>query len=118
MPYKPENGGGNPVGSLSGRPRLAAFVACVLVSMLLLLAACGGGASVGIGGVSKANIAEETWECLAKNAEDSETFEEIMMRMYPTAGSLGEAKEMYVYVSSAAPIEELEAARDDACGAD
>ncbi len=97
MPNHAENGGVNPVCFLSGRSRLVVFLACVLVSMLLLLAACGGGAGVGIeGGGSKANIAEETWECLAKNAEDSETFEEIMMRMFPSAGSLGEAKEMYV----------------------
>jgi len=54
---------------------------------------------------------------LAENAENSETFEETMMRMFPAAGSLREAKEMYVYVSSAAPIEELEAARDEACRA-
>lgn len=78
MPYHADNGGGNPVCFLSGWLRLAALLVCVLVSMLLLLAACGGGAGVGIGGGgSKANIAEEMWECLAKNAEDSETFEEI-----------------------------------------
>ena len=89
--------------------RLVILLACVLVSVLLL-AACGGG-----GG--KENIAEQTWDCMAENAEDPELFEQIMLGMLPTASNLEEAKEMYIYVNSAAPIEELEAARDEACGA-
>ena len=38
--------------------------------------------------------------------------------MFPTASNLEDAKEMYVYVSSAAQMEELKEARDEACGAD
>ena len=88
-------------------PRFTIPPICVLVSMLLL-AACGGG-----GG--KDDIAEQTWECMAKNS-DPEIFEESMLVMLPTASNLEEAKEMYIYVSSAASIEELRAARDEACG--
>ena len=88
--------------------RSAILLACVLLSMLLL-AACGSG-----GG--KEDIAEQTWDCMAENAEDSEVFEQSMLMMLPTASNLEEAKEMYIYVSSAAPIEELKAARDEACG--
>ena len=89
--------------------RSAVLLACVLASMVLL-AACGGG-------TGKENIAEQTWDCMAENADDPELFEQIMLGMLPTASNLEEAKEMYIYVSSAAPIEELEAARDEACGA-
>ena len=53
---------------------------------------------------------------MAENAEDSEVFEQSMLMMLPTASNLEEAKEMYIYVSSTAPIEELKAARDEACG--
>ena len=45
-----------------------------------------------------------------------EIFEQSMLMMLPTASNLEEAKEMYIYVSSAAPIEELKVARDEACG--
>lgn len=88
--------------------RFAIPLICVLVSMLLL-AACGGG--------SKEGILEQTWDCMAENSEDSEIFEQTMMMMFPTASDLEEAKKQYVYVSSVAPIEDLEAARDEACGA-
>lgn len=80
---------------------------CVLVSMLLL-AACGGR-----GGGSKEDIAGQTWDCLAETDPD---FEESMLRMMPTAENLDEAKEQYVYVSSAASLEELKEAREFACG--
>lgn len=89
------------------------LLTCALVSMLLL-AACGGG---GVGGGGKEDIAEQTWDCTAENAVDPEMFEETMLMMFPTASDLEDAKKMYIYVSSAAPIEELEAARDEACGA-
>ena len=88
--------------------RFAILLMCVLVSMLVL-AACGGG-----GG--KEDLAEQTWDCMAENAEDPEIFEESMLMMLPTASNLEEAKEMYIYVSSVAPIEDLEAGRDEACG--
>ena len=45
-------------------------------------------------------------------------FEESMLMMFPTADNLEDAQEMYLYVSSAAPMEELKEARDEACGAD
>ena len=45
-------------------------------------------------------------------------FEETMLMMFPTANNLEEAKGMYIYVSSAAPMEELKEAREEACGAD
>ena len=88
--------------------RFAILLMCALVSMLLL-AACGGG-----GG--KENIAEQTWDCMAENAGDSEVFETSMRMMFPAASNLEEAKEQFIYVSSAASIEELEAGRDEACG--
>ena len=88
--------------------RSAVLLACVLVSVLLL-AACGGG-----GGAE--DIAEQTWDCMAENAENPEIFEQSMLMMLPTASNLEEAKEMYIYVSSVAPIEELKVARDEACG--
>ena len=82
---------------------------CVLAS-LLLLAACGGGGS-------KEDIVKQTLDCMEENSEDSEIFEQTMVMMFPTANNLEEAKEQYIYISSVAPIEELEAARDEACGA-
>ena len=88
-------------------PRYAIPLMCVLVFMLLL-AACGGGGS-------KEDIAGQTWDCFA---EGDSYFEESMLMMFPTANNLEDAKEMYVYVSSAAPMEELKEARDEACGAD
>ena len=89
--------------------RNAIFLMCALV-LMLLLAACGGG-----GG--KEDIAEQTWDCTAENAVDPEIFEQIMLGLFPTAGNLEEAKDMYIYVNTAASIEELKEARDEACGA-
>ncbi len=56
---------------------------------MLLLAACGGG---GGGGGGKEDIAEQTWDCMAKNAEDPEIFEETMLRMLPAVSNLEEAQ--------------------------
>ena len=97
-------------------PTSLRFAVCIMFFLMamLLLPACGGG---GVGGGGKEDIAEQTWDCTAENAVDPEMFEETMLMMFPTASDLEDAKKMYIYVSSAAPIEELEAARDDACGA-
>ena len=92
--------------------KFAILLMCVLVSMLLL-AACGGGDG---GGGGKENIAEQTWDCMAENAEDSEVFETSMRMMFPAASNLEEAKEQFIYASSVASIEELKAGRDEACG--
>lgn len=86
--------------------KFAAPLISVLAS-LLLLAACASD--------EKAKVAEETWDCMA-NAGDPEVFETSMLMMFPTASSLDEAKEQYIYVSSAASLEELKAGRDEACG--
>ena len=93
------------MNSILLRPTI--LLMCVLVSMLLF-AGCGSG-----GG--KEDIAGETWDCMAETG-DPEVFEQSMLMMFPTASDLVEAKKMYVYVSSAAPIDELKAARDEACG--
>ena len=76
---------------------------CVMVFMLLLAACEGGG--------SKEDVAGQTWDCLAESAPD---FEQSMRMMLPTANNLEEAKEMYIYVSSAPPMEDLKEARDEA----
>ena len=84
--------------------RYAIPLMCVLVFMLLL-AACGGGGS-------KEDIIGQTWDCLA---ESDPYFEESML-MVLSASNPEEAKKTYIYVSSAAPIEDLKVARDEACG--
>ncbi len=88
-------------------PKFAAPLICILAS-ILLLAACGGGES-------KEDILAQTWDCLLEN--DPETFELSMLAMMPTANDIDEAKEQFIYVSSVAPIEDLKASRDRACGA-
>ena len=88
-------------------PKFAAPLICILASMLLL-AACGGGES-------KEDILAQTWDCLLEI--DPETFELSMLAMMPTANDIDEAKEQFIYVSSVAPIEDLKASRDRACGA-
>ena len=44
------------------------------------MAACGGG-----GG--KEDVAEQTWDCMAENAEDPEVFGQSMLMMLPTASN-------------------------------
>ena len=80
----------------------------VLMS-ILLLAACASDEKVG--------VAEQTWECMS-NAGDPEIFETSMLMTFPTASNLEEAKEQFIYASSAASLEELKAGRDEACGGD
>ena len=89
-------------------PKFAAPLMCILASMLLLVA-CGGGES-------KEDIIEQTWDCWAKYG-DPEVFEQSMLMMFPTAEDMDDAKKQFIYVSSAAPIEDLKVSRDDACGA-
>ena len=80
----------------------------VLMS-ILLLAACASD--------EKVEVAEQTWECMA-NAGDPEIFETSMLMTFPTASNLEEAKEQFIYASSAASLEELKAGRDEACDGD
>ena len=63
----------------------------------------------------KTEVAEQTWDCMA-SAGDPEDFETSMLMMFSTANNLEEAKEQYIYVSSAPSLEELKAGRDEACG--
>ena len=86
--------------------RLIVPLMAVLVFMYLF-AACASD--------EKTKVAEQTWECMA-NAGNTEVFETSMLMMFPTASNLKEAKEQYIYVSSAASLEELKAGRDEACG--
>ena len=53
---------------------------CLGPSVHATLAACGGG-----GG--KEDVAEQTWDCMAENAEDSEVFGQSMLMMLPTASN-------------------------------
>ena len=87
-------------------PRLVIPLLCVLASMYLFTACATD---------EKAEVVEQTWECMA-NADDPEVFETSMRMMFPTASNLEEAKEQYIYVSQAASLQDLEAARDEACG--
>ena len=68
--------------------------------------ACGGGGS-------KEDIVGQTWDCFVEGDSD---FEQSMLMMFPTATDIDDAKKMCIYVSSIAPMEDLEAARDEACG--
>ena len=86
--------------------RLVVPLISVLVSMCLF-AACATD--------EKAEVAEQIWNCMASGG-DPEVFETSMRMMFPTASNLEEAKEQYIYVSSAASLEELKAGRDEACG--
>ena len=78
---------------------------CSIVVLGLMLAACASD--------SKEAVVEETWDCMA---ESDPVFEESMMMMFPTAQDIDDAKKQYIYVSQAAPLEELKEARDWACG--
>ena len=80
---------------------------CILAS-ILFFAACGGGES-------KEDILAQTWDCWAQG--DTEVFEQSMLMTFPTANNMDEAKAQFIYVSSVAPIEDLKASRDEACGA-
>ena len=84
---------------------IAIPVMCILAS-ILLLAACGGGES-------KEDIIAQTWDCWAEG--DPEIFQSIVAMM-PTAEDIDDAKAQFIYVSSVAPIEDLKASRDEACG--
>ena len=88
--------------------RFTILFICVVVSTLLL-AACGGSGS-------KEDIVKQTLDCMEENSEDFEMFERTMMMMFPTASDVEDAKKQYIYVSSVALIEDLKAARDEACG--
>ena len=81
------------------------------LALTAALAACGGGES---GGESKEDILAQTWDCWAQG--DTEVFESMIM-MFPTADDMDDAKAQFIYVSSVAPIEDLKASRDEACGA-
>ena len=85
----------------------AVTVLVALVS-LLLLAACATD--------EKAKVAEETWDCMANAADGAEGFEISMRIMFPTANSLDEAKEQFIYVSQSASLDDLKASRDEFCG--
>ena len=77
------------------------------LTLTAALAACGGGES-------KEDILTQTWDCWAQG--DTEVFESMLM-MFPTADDMDDAKAQFIYVSSVAPIEDLKASRDEACGA-
>ena len=64
---------------------------------------------------SKEDILAQTWECLLEN--DPENFELSMLAMMPTANDIDDARDQFIYVGSAAPIEDLKASRDEICGA-
>ena len=78
---------------------------CSIVVLGLILAACAS--------ENKEAVLEETWDCMA---ESDPVFEESMMMMFPTAQDIDDAKNQYIYVSQAAPLEDLKEARAWACG--
>ena len=80
------------------------------VSGLLAAAVLG----MGCAGESKESVIREMLDC---QAERDDLFEESMMMMFPAAGNLEQAIDQYVYVSQAADLEDLKAARDEMCGA-
>lgn len=73
--------------------------------ILLLAAACASS--------SKEDVIREYLDC---QAERDPYFEESMMIMFPAAENLEDAIDQYVYVSQAASMDDLEAARDMMCG--
>ncbi len=83
---------------------MKATVILVGLALLLLLAACATD--------EKASIVEQTWDCME---ESDEYFPVRMLTMFPTANSLEEAKEQFIYVSQSASLEELKAGCDEAC---
>lgn len=89
---------------MRARGILAGALATALAVGLLLGPGCASN--------SKQAVITEMLDCRAAN---DPFFEESMMMMFPSANNLDEAKEQYIYISQAASMEELEAARDQAC---
>ena len=85
---------------------IAILLMCILASVLLLTA-CGGGES-------KEDILAQTLDCWAQG--ETGVFEQSMLMLFPTAVDIDDARAQFIYVSSVAPIEELKASRDEACG--
>ncbi len=79
---------------------------CITMALFILLA-------VACAGDSKESVVRETLDCMEKN---DPIFEQSMMMMFPAARDLDDAKDQYVYVSQAASLEDLKAARDAVCG--
>ena len=77
---------------------------CITMALFILLA-------VACAGDSKESVVRETLDCMEKN---DPIFEQSMMMMFPAARDLDDAKDQYVYVSQAASLEDLKAARG--CG--
>ena len=78
---------------------------CIIMALGILLA-------VACASDSKEAVIKETLGCMAEN---DPVFEQSMM-MFPTARDLDDARKQYIYVSQAAPLDELKAARDEVCG--
>ena len=83
--------------------RYWAIVLLILASPLIL-AACASD--------SKEAVLKESLECWE---ERDPIFEETLLRMFATAEDLDDAKNQYIYVSQAASLDELKAARDEMC---
>ena len=79
---------------------------CTIMALGILLA-------VACASDSKEAVIKETLDCMAEN---DPVFEQSMMMMFPTARNLDDAKKQYIYVSQAAPLDDLKAARDEICG--
>ena len=91
------------INRVSGRWGRAA---CITIALGILLA-------VSCASDSKEAVIEETLDCMAAN---DPVFEQSMMMMFPTAQNLDDARKQYIYVSQAAPLDDLKAARDQVCG--
>ena len=81
--------------------------------MLSILVALGALLVVACASDGKEAVIKETLDCIA---ETDPVFEQSMMMMFPTAENLDDARKQYIYVSQAAPLDDLKAARDEACG--
>jgi len=82
------------------------LVLCIILALGILSA-------VACSSDSKESVVRETLDCMEKN---DPTFEQSMMIMFPATRDLDDAKDQYVYVSQAASLEDLKAARDAVCG--
>ncbi len=80
------------------------LILTILAPALLLAVACASD--------SKEAVIKETLDCMAANDPG---FEQSMMMMFPTAQNLDDARKQYTYVSQAAPLDDLKAARDQVC---